>query len=127
MKNIKSFEDYNKLEEGWKTNVTAGLIGASSLLGGNVSAKGDKEQSRRNIELHNQDSVKQYQKWGWTLDSTSFEKVLDEQPTIEAVKLTLDIGQNFASGKYNLDNKGIQKIDSLFKYIEENNLVIDSI
>ena len=130
MKYLQNFNNYNSPEnvnEGFKENVLAALIGLLSLKGQSQEAKSRLVQTKTQSEA----AMKQLLKQGWSLDSSSVKKVftdvITEKPDTQVVvtRLSLDKNQYFESGDYKLTSEMKADLDStLTEIIESGGIII---
>lgn len=130
MKYLQNFNNYNSSEnvnEGFKENVLAALIGLLSLKGQSQEAKSRLVQTKTQSEA----AMKQLLKQGWSLDSSSVKKVftdvIKDRPDTQVVvtRLSLDKNQYFESGDYKLASEMKADLDStLTEIIESGGIII---
>lgn len=124
---FNQFERINE-EEGWKTNVLVGLL---SLFGVQTMAHKVKDVKHLTIHSHHENTVQDYLKQGWKLDSvqidTLYAKIKAEKPDtiVSVARLKLDKNQYFESGKFALSQDVKDSISQTLNSI--NGVVVDII
>jgi hypothetical protein len=128
MKHLQTFNSYEPINEGWKENLLAGLL---ALVG--TYAQGQKEPERIVRKVKTEKQVQNLIEMGYTLDSTQVDTVWKELITnapeseVVSIRYTLDKGQYFESGKFELTEDMKSGIDSVLSEILEDGGILTNI
>jgi outer membrane protein OmpA-like peptidoglycan-associated protein len=129
MKYLKSYNNYEPLNEGWKENLLAGLL----TLVGSYAYGQQQDPSKIVRKAKTEKQVQNLIDLGYTLDSTSVDTVWKELVTkapdseVISIRYTLDKDQYFESGKFTLNDNMKLGIDSIIKEIIEDGGIITNV
>jgi len=129
MKYLKSYNNYEPLNEGWKENLLAGLL----TLVGSYAYGQQQDPSKIVRKAKTEKQVQNLIDLGYTLDSTSVDTVWKELITkapdseVISIRYTLDKDQYFESGKFTLNDNMKLGIDSIIKEIIEDGGIITNV
>ena len=120
--NVLKFNEFNEINEGFKSNILAGLtalvLGTTSLDAQNIT------------KIHHENEVKSLIKDGWSLDSASaevlFNKAKQNKPNlkIDTIRLSEEKNQIFASGKFELNDSIKKDVSNILQSILDSNYIL---
>lgn len=137
MNYIKSFKDYDKVDEGLKQNILAGIMSLFLSYGSMASNKTHtatyKQSYNQDDSLKMKSDIEKRLKDGWKLSAAEIDTVWDKLQTdspdtiIETLSLKIDNSEFFESGKFELSESIKLDIDSALQEILDNQGMLVSI
>lgn len=131
MNHIKSFKDYDKVDEGLKQNIVAGIMSLFLSYGSMASNKTHtatyKQSYDQDDSLKMKSDIERRLKSGWKLSASEIDTVWNKlqadapDTTIETLSLRIDNSAFFESGKFELSDVIKLDIDSALQEVIDNN------
>lgn len=137
MNYIKSFKDYDKVDEGLKQNILAGIMSLFLSYGSMASNKTHtatyKQSYNQDDSLKMKSDIEKRLKNGWKLSASEIDTIWNKLQTdapdtiVETLSLKIDNSAFFESGRFELSEDIKLDIDSALQEILDNQGMISSI